>query len=81
MVRNWKFYLGKDERFAACPNCRSSRVRRCRRKRFFEKTVFRALFLYPYRGESCDERYVRLGLIQEIAVPPQTRPADSPRTL
>ena len=44
------------------PNCASHATRRSRRKRLLQRTLFAALFLNPYRCESCDERYFRLHL-------------------
>lgn len=45
-----------------CPRCASSVVHRSRRKGLLERTLFAALFVNPYRCESCDERYFRLRL-------------------
>jgi transposase-like protein len=45
-----------------CPNCASHETRRSRRKGLMERTLFAALFVHPYRCESCDQRYYRLRL-------------------
>jgi hypothetical protein len=48
-----------------CPQCDSSRVRRSYRRGFLERFLYRILFLWPYR---CDARDVRfLGFRRQYA--------------
>jgi predicted RNA-binding Zn-ribbon protein involved in translation (DUF1610 family) len=42
-----------------CPNCASHAIRRSRKKGLLERTLLAALFVNPYRCESCDQRYFR----------------------
>jgi hypothetical protein len=46
-------------KFSHCPNCANVAVRRSRRKGLLERTLYAAVFLTPYRCETCDERYFR----------------------
>lgn len=41
-----------------CPQRASSRVRRSYRRGFSERGVFRLLFLWPYRCDACDVRFL-----------------------
>jgi hypothetical protein len=49
-------------RSSHCPNCASRAIRRSRKKGLLERTLLAALFVNPYRCETCDERYYRLRL-------------------
>jgi DNA-directed RNA polymerase subunit RPC12/RpoP len=61
-----------------CPHCASTAVRRSRRKNFFERSLCRLLFLYPYRCQKCDARYFVLGRPLPQA---EASPSNSPQTL
>ncbi len=41
-----------------CPQCASSRVRRSYRRGFVERFVYPVLFVWPYRCENCDLRFL-----------------------
>lgn len=41
-----------------CPQCDSPRVRRSYRRGFVERVLFRVLFVWPYRCDGCDVRYL-----------------------
>jgi hypothetical protein len=41
-----------------CPGCQSRRVRRAKRKGFLERTLYRALIIWPYRCQDCDLRFL-----------------------
>jgi hypothetical protein len=42
-----------------CPNCTSVAIHRSRRKGLLENILYAAVFVTPYRCETCDERYYR----------------------
>jgi hypothetical protein len=46
------------KRVKQCPQCASSRVRRSYRRGFLERVVFRILFVWPYRCDACDVRFL-----------------------
>jgi hypothetical protein len=41
-----------------CPRCASSRVRRSYRRGFLERVVYPLLFVWPYRCDNCDLRFL-----------------------
>lgn len=41
-----------------CPQCESSRVRRSCRRGFLERFLYRILFVWPYRCDACDVRFL-----------------------
>jgi hypothetical protein len=41
----------------SCPQCRSGRIHRSRRKGFFERRILSLLFVRPFRCLSCDCRF------------------------
>jgi hypothetical protein len=41
-----------------CPQCESSRVRRSYRRGFLERFLYRILFVWPYRCDACDVRFL-----------------------
>jgi hypothetical protein len=72
--------LGLSSKANCCPHCESTAVHRSRRKNFFERSLCRLLFLYPYRCQRCDGRYFVWG--RRTTLPqPETTPSDSPQTL
>ena len=44
-------------REAACPYCRSTKVRRSQRKGFVELVVLPMFGILPYRCQECDQRF------------------------
>jgi hypothetical protein len=42
----------------ACPQCDSSLVRRSTRKGFLERILYPLLFVWPYRCDDCDVRFL-----------------------
>jgi hypothetical protein len=50
--------LSFAEKMNQCPQCDSSRVRRSHRRGFLERVLFRILFVWPYRCDACDVRFL-----------------------
>ena len=42
-----------------CPKCSSRRIRRSKRKGFWERVILDRAGVRPYRCEECDERFLR----------------------
>lgn len=62
-----------------CPKCESSRLRRSYRKGFLERVLFRILFIWPYRCDACDTRF--LGFCRRYARVRMGASADGERSL
>jgi len=46
------------KRMNECPHCESSFVRRSTRKGFVERVFFPFFFVWPYRCDECDVRFL-----------------------
>ena len=44
---------------SVCPKCSSRRIRRSKRKGFWERVILDRAGVRPYRCEACDERFLR----------------------
>jgi len=60
-----------------CPQCRSERVYRSKRRGIFERRVLPLAFLMPFRCERCDYRFFLSLLTQRPAAFRMTRKANS----
>jgi DNA-directed RNA polymerase subunit RPC12/RpoP len=44
---------------SVCPRCSSRKIRRSKRKGFWERVILDRAGIRPYRCEECDERFLR----------------------
>ena len=44
---------------SVCPRCSSRKIRRTKRKGFWERVILDSVGIRPYRCEECDERFLR----------------------
>lgn len=44
---------------SVCPRCSSRKIRRSKRKGFWERLILDPAGIRPYRCEECDERFFR----------------------
>jgi hypothetical protein len=61
-----------------CPSCENSSIYRSHRHGTFETILGKILLLYPYRCQSCDQRFYIFGQRRVPGLHPKPEPSGSP---